>query len=266
MTDPPILDDLKRLADSELVRRVLDAEDIDSDQRWRAIAELHGRGSRATFDLAAELCRSTDPRRVCDGLDMLSQFGTPERVCQEDARRIIRDCLTPDRPVGVLVSAASAAGHQADDVAVPLLVRLAGHPSAEVRHSVACALGGRPGAEVVPTLMGLMTDVDADVREWSTFGLARLRQDDSPEIRSAFWARIEDPDLDTRWEAIAGLAVRNVFEVRACLETELRRAAEVENDCFPLLEAAHAFLDPTLNPLLAPLDHDLAWVLDPDDA
>jgi HEAT repeat protein len=257
MTDPTASkEELRHLTTSELHRRVLDAEDFDSDERWQAIAVLHNRASEETFALAAELCHSTDPRRVSDGLDLLAQLGSPDRLHQPEARRLIREALRPDLPEAVLVSAASAVGHQDDSEAVPLLVALASHTSPEVRFSVAFGLGGLEGPEVVPALTGLTSDLDSDVRDWSTFALARLRQDDSDAIRAAFWARIEDEDLDTRWEAIAGLVLRQEPKVRGYLEVELRRAPLVDNDHFSLLAAAHSLKDPTLKDLLEPLGGD----------
>ena len=106
MTDPTESDEsLEQLATSELFRRVREAYDLDSDERWRAIAVLHNRGTQEAFDLAAELCHSTETRRVCDGLDILSQLGFPDPVCQPEARRLIREALRPDLPEAVLDSA-----------------------------------------------------------------------------------------------------------------------------------------------------------------
>ena len=261
MSEPTVpAEDLNALPTAELHRHVLEASDLDSDDRWAAIAVLHNRGAEETFELAAEMCHSDDPRRVSDGLDLLAQLGIPERLHQEQARRLIREALRADLPEEVLVSAASAAGHQDDNDAVPLLVELAGHPSAEVRFSVAWGLGTLQGEAVVRALIELTRDADEDVRDWSTFALARLRDEDSEVIRSAFRTRLEDDDLDTRWEAVAGLVLRRAPEARAHLEAELRRAPEVENDCFPLVEAARFLNDPSLRPLLQALGEDSEWM------
>jgi HEAT repeat protein len=252
--------DLKELPTAELHRRVLEAPDLDDDDRWAAIAVLHNRGSQETFDLAAELCQSADPRRVSDGLDLLAQLGIPQRLHQEDARQLIREALKPELADDVLVSAASAVSHQDDSEAAPWLVELAHHPSAGVRASVAWALGSLQHPQVVPALIALTHDADADVRDWATFALARLREEDSDEIRAAFWGRVDDEDLDTRWEAVAGLVLRGIPEARRHLEEELRRAPEVENDFFPLVEAARFLKDPDLTPLLEALGEDSEWM------
>lgn len=101
------------------------------------------------------------------------------------------------------------------------------HPSPDVRFSVAFGLGALEAPVVVPALIDLTTDDDSDVRDWSIFALARLRKDDSEEIRAVLWARVDDDDLETRWEAIAGLVRRKVPEMRGHLEQELRRASEL---------------------------------------
>jgi len=68
----------------------------------------------------------------------------------------------------------------------------------------------------VPTLIALIEDEDADVRNWATFALGSYAGstdgvwscNDSPEIRAALRRRTEDTCEDARREAIWGLAKR----------------------------------------------------------
>src|SRR5687768_18575105 len=53
-----------------------------------------------------------------------------------------------------------------------------------------------------------MSDADEDVRNWATFGLGSMIDDDSPQIREALLARISDAHDETRGEALVGLALR----------------------------------------------------------
>jgi hypothetical protein len=46
------------------------------------------------------------------------------------------------------------------------------------------------------------------VRDWATFALGALSPHDTPALRDALAARLEDPDATTRIEAVHGLAVR----------------------------------------------------------
>ena len=57
-------------------------------------------------------------------------------------------------------------------------------------------------------LIALSADADADVRDWATFALGTLAAADTPELREALAARVEDADEDTRLEAVHGLALR----------------------------------------------------------
>ncbi len=60
----------------------------------------------------------------------------------------------------------------------------------------------------VESLLALMQDSDADVRDWATFGLCVLGESDSAEIRDALLIRIGDTDENAREEAAIGLSKR----------------------------------------------------------
>ena len=97
-----------------------------------------------------------------------------------------------------------------------------------------------------------MVDEDNDVRDWATFGIGQLLDDDSFEIRSALVQRLDDFDIDTRWEAIVGLARRHD---RRAVEP-LRQALATGAVPFFGVVASGWTADPGLLPLLATLD---AW-------
>ena len=58
-------------------------------------------------------------------------------------------------------------------------------------------------------LMSLTTDNDEDVRDWATFGLGVLGDQDSPAIREALYNRLSDANEDVREEAMVGLGKRH---------------------------------------------------------
>ena len=57
-------------------------------------------------------------------------------------------------------------------------------------------------------LIELSADPEPGVRDWATFALGTLAPQDTPALRDALAARLDDPDDDTRLEAVHGLALR----------------------------------------------------------
>jgi HEAT repeat protein len=54
----------------------------------------------------------------------------------------------------------------------------------------------------------MMEDPDGDVRDWATFGVGVLGEEDSVELRDALYRRLSDSDPDASEEAVVGLAKR----------------------------------------------------------
>jgi len=116
---------------------------------------------------------------------------------------------------------------------------------------VAYALGGRTDAISTATLIALSGDVDTDARDWATFALGALSDEDTLAIRDALLARLNDSDDDVREEAIAGLAQRRDERVVLPLLRELglhevgslaieAAGAMPRPEFIPHLEALHA--------------------------
>ena len=53
-----------------------------------------------------------------------------------------------------------------------------------------------------------MEDADEDVRDWATFGLGVLGDQDSQTIRDAIYRRLSDTNEEVREEAMVGLGKR----------------------------------------------------------
>jgi hypothetical protein len=96
------------------------------------------------------------------------------------------------------------------------------------------------------TLLTLMRDEDADTRNWATFAIGTLREDeDTPEIRDALFAAIDDPHEDTRFEALAGLAIRRDRRIIARIldETEPEDKLLLSHVWYVFLEMLHDLKD-----------------------
>jgi HEAT repeat protein len=74
--------------------------------------------------------------------------------------------------------------------------------------------------------MELSNDDDVEVRDWATYALAQANDLDSPAVLNALWARVSDPDPDTRAEAMVGLALRGDARVIDPLVHELQSVGD----------------------------------------
>ena len=81
-------------------------------------------------------------------------------------------------------------------------------PTPAVRDGVVDALAGRTDPAAVAALVELSRDAEPAIRDWATFALGTLTDQDSPELRDALVARLDDGDAEARIEAVHGLALR----------------------------------------------------------
>lgn len=227
----------------------------ESDERWAAVCELQRRGGREVYSAAAGWCDAEDPvlRRL--GAHVLGQLGYEQShpFARESEPILVGLLADPDE--FVVADALIALGHLSVGSSEAICA-LAASESAEVRHSVAFCLLTRDDALSRATLVRLSADPDAHVRDWATFGLGAQSDVDSPAIREALVARLTDPDLDTRCEAMIGLAERGD---RRAVEPILAELGKRIVTTLPIRAAAllpdRAFL-PALESLLADLPDD----------
>ena len=202
----------------------------DDDEPWEAVQSLRRIGTRQVFDKAAKWTDSTEPLVRARGLDVIAQLGKtaahPSNSFPHDSYDVVVKAVRRERDVRPLNSAISALGHLDDPRAIPLIADLHSHPSEQIRFTVACALGSFPNDPLsIQTLLTLMEDVDADVRDWATFGLGVLGDQDSPEIRAALFHTLNDEDVNAREEALVGLAKRHDTRILADLISELEQSS-----------------------------------------
>jgi HEAT repeat protein len=205
------------------------SDDYDSDSSWEAVHALRTLGSREAFERAAAWCSAQESVKRARGADILAQIGKtaehPFNSFPEDSFSVVSGMLGRETEPLPLASAIYALGHIGDSRAVSLIVQHRSHANANVRFAVACALGSFADDPLArQALIQLMDDVDADVRDWATFGLGVLGREDSPEIRDALAARLNDFCDDAREEAMIGLAKRQDQRVLTPLITCLKAA------------------------------------------
>jgi HEAT repeat protein len=214
----------------------------DTDAAWDAIAELHRRGTSDVYLRARQLCLSSlaHERRV--GADILGQLGSPLPTYHEESVQELLAMLATEQMPEVLESIGIALGHRADLRAIVPLLQYQYHSDPAVRYGVVFGLLGHDTPEAIAALIALSADPEPHIRDWSTFGLAVQIDTDTPAIREALAARLNDTDPDTCGEAMVGLARRKDSRVLQPL-LEALRSGDVGS--LPL-EAAAALHDPQL--------------------
>ena len=238
----------------------------DDDKAWERITLLHYRATREVFDAARALCRSACPIERKLGADILGQLGVPDRVFPRESFAVLARMLPSESDEEALAAICTALGFQELPEAIPLLVPLKGHPTFNVRWSVALALSGWEDPRAVAALIELSEDEDADIRDWATFGLGTQIDLDTPAIRDALAARLDDPDGPTCGEALLGLAKRKdsrvVGPILDALE-EIRQPKkmppkfDIRSDL--VFEAAKEVADPRFLPLLLTVRRSGGW-------
>jgi HEAT repeat protein len=189
----------------------------DEDLWWTAITTLHERGTREVLVEGVQLCESgcTVERRL--GVDILGQLGYPKRSFPEESSRILLTLLETEREGEVIAGIVTALANLESEQVSGVSLGLRTHQHADVRFAVVLALGSSQDPRAIPALIELTRDRDAFVRDWATFELGSIIEVDTPEIRNALVARLDDAHDETRHEAIVGLAARKDRRVMPAL-------------------------------------------------
>lgn len=229
----------------------------DEETVWDAVTVLHFRGNPEVFDAAVGLCRSECPAERSLGASILGQIGVEQRLFLNESMAILLGMLSYEQDVEVIQAVCFALGHRGDPRAIAPVLELRKHADANVRYAVLHALSCHDDEQATQALIELTSDADAKVRDWATFGIGSLSENDTPAIREALYCRIRDNDDDARGEALVGLARRGDPRVIEPLIRELRS----ENiDCYAI-EAASLVADPRLLPALSRLQE--RWETNP---
>ena len=187
--------------------------DEDEDAFDAAFAALPHTGD-AGLALGQRLVASGDPMERALGARILGAVINPDREHVSGVIGLLAPLIESEHDPLVLACAIRALSHTEDRDRAVASSRHAVHADAGVRLAVAQALSSGYNGEIepedyLPALLALSSDADDDVRDWACFGLGRIVDVDTPELRSALAARLDDPHEDTRSEAIVGLASRH---------------------------------------------------------
>ena len=185
------------------------AEWADPDDEWQPhVCALAARGTQDVLDAMVALGSDADPSNRELAAYVLGQLGTAAPALPDAQDAALSAMADRENDPAVLSAIACAFGHLGAPHGEAWLLAQRAHTDPDVREAVAFALGGRPGDEVLSALIELSDDASSGVRDWATFALGTLAREDSEPLRDALAARLDDPDEETRLEAVHGLAVR----------------------------------------------------------
>jgi methionyl-tRNA formyltransferase len=233
----------------------------DAADEWApCLAALGWRGTPEVLEAVRPLAASPDWRARSVAAYVAGEVGAPLRTFPEASAALLEEMAAVEDDPAVLAVISVAFGHLGEPWGLDRLLALRGHPVAAVRDGVVTALGGRADPRALAALIELSSDADAKVRDWATFALGTLAPADTPQLREALAARLDDSDAETRIEAVYGLALRG--DPRA-VETALSLLAGGADD--GSRRARHALAESTIRlaaltgdarfaPYLPPLD------------
>jgi HEAT repeat protein len=240
----------------ELIRLALTEE--DEHAAHEPVTVLQFRASREVLEAAERLCASLLAKERQLGAEILGQLGVPSRAFPNECFNCLAGTLTSESDPDVLQSIAIAFGFLEDPRCVEILLPFKSHADSDVRYGVVHGMSKQSDPRAIETLIELSTDGDEDVRDWATFGLGTLTSYDSPELRNALVARLNDDCTDARFEALVGLAHRKDDRALGPILDSLSAETVYEM----ALDAAEEFADPRLLPAL--LDLKERWAGDDD--
>jgi len=238
-----------------LVASALDKDDVD-DERWAIVRVLQDRDGGDVFAVAERLTSQGHGRERQLGVDILAQGHIAEKPMCDRAIPLLLDLAARERDPSVIAALCHAFGRLHDPATIYTITMWATHPDENVRYGVVQGLSGYEDPGAIETLRQLMADDDSDVRDWATFALGTRINANTPAIREALRARLDDPDADTCMEALAGLARRCDPGVITALQVML---ADKDMNTLPL-EAGLALADPVFHRALTMLAD--AWARD----
>ncbi len=231
------------------------AWETDTDEAWdgiwKLIHALRTLGRETLLDDLLASLASREPWERMLGARVLAEYGYEQG--RPFARRVTPHLVaaaSTESDADVRASLVMAIGWCEDASWAPELRAYASDPSPDVRFEVACCLpyvfaGEDMDPPSIATLIHLTTDDDPRVRDWATFALGTQSDLDTPDIRAALRARLDDEERDeeivTDAEALVGLAKRHDPVVLPYLRTLLTAGPDVVGNL--TIEAAGLYGD-----------------------
>ena len=216
---------------------------------WQNIGELRSRPNSEVFATSIKLTKSNKFNERIIGIDILAQLGISPRPFYKKTIKCFFSLLKNESNEKVLSSLLFAIGHNNENLnksQVGLISSYKNHINVGVRQGLVFAIGGVSNPLAVRTLIFLSDDKFSSIRNWATFGIGSLTEENSEVLRDALWERVKDAHQETKLEAILGLAKRKDSRVKEIIKKEIING----EFGIVLLEAIDEFKDKQFLPLL----------------
>ncbi len=191
---------------------------------WDYIRELRARPTAEVFNTSLALTFRCDAKSRMIGVNVLAQLGVASRPFLVVTLSRYFELLETEKDNKVLTCILISVGHNNGQLSKKQIATLCGFALAKdrnVRQAVVSSLLTVDDPLAIDTLIILSTDRVANIRDWATFGLGSQISRNNAKIRAALWARVDDADQDTRFEAIVGLAERKDERIKDIIIREL---------------------------------------------
>ncbi len=191
---------------------------------WDNIRILRKRPTKDVFDRAIELTHSNNKNAKEIGIDILAQLGGLPRPFYRASITRYFELLETEEDPEIVYFLLSAIGHNNDNLSqiqIEQLCSFADTDNKLVKKGLVDSLLRVDNPKAIDMLIKLSSDKVTNVRDWATFGLGNQTDRNNRKIREALWARVNDKDQDTRYEAIFGLARRKDMRVKEIIRREL---------------------------------------------
>lgn len=192
---------------------------------WSNISELRKRANDDVFNQAYEFAKSQNDKKKIIGIDVLAQLGFDPRFRQKETVKLYFKLLQEKQSDDVLFSLFFGISHNNEKLTnnqVLQLIKFKDSRNNDVRYSLVSAISGVDNPKAIETLIELSEDNFSSIRNWATFGIGTLSEQNNDRIVKALWNRTKDKHQETKLEAIVGLANRNQVAIKDQIIEELR--------------------------------------------
>jgi hypothetical protein len=192
---------------------------------WNNISELRKRANNDVFNQAYVFAKSKINKKKIIGIDVLAQLGFDPRLRQKETIKLYFNLLEENQNDDVLFSLFFGISHNNEKLTnnqVLQLIKFKNSKNNDIRYSLVSAISGVDNPKAIETLIELSEDNYSSIRNWATFGIGTLCEQNNDLIVKALWNRIKDKHQETKLEAIVGLANRKQVAVKEQIIEELK--------------------------------------------